>query len=142
MRLPIHVDDIAEIFVRVLLADAPRYRVYNSGGTVISLGELADIVRGFSEARSPSSRTTGGKERQAITWWTTAACCRNLKWSIRPSASGCCKSSTTFVARRACHWSREDSALRCPGVAALQRMGPAYPPANLGMSVNPKRICA
>jgi nucleoside-diphosphate-sugar epimerase len=64
MRLPIHVDDIAEVFVRVLLADAPRYRIYNSGGTTISLGELADIVRGFlPEARITFEHETGGKER-------------------------------------------------------------------------------
>ena len=44
MRLLIHVEDIAEIFARVLLADAPRYPLYNSGGIPVSLGELADIV--------------------------------------------------------------------------------------------------
>jgi nucleoside-diphosphate-sugar epimerase len=37
----------AEVFVRVLLADAPRYAIYNSGGTPMSLGKLADMVRGF-----------------------------------------------------------------------------------------------
>jgi nucleoside-diphosphate-sugar epimerase len=64
MRLPIHVDDIAEVFVRVLLADAPRHPVYNSGGTMLSLGELADIVRGFlPEARITFEHDTGGKER-------------------------------------------------------------------------------
>jgi nucleoside-diphosphate-sugar epimerase len=64
MRLPIHVDDIAEVFVRVLLADAPRYRIYNSGGTPISLGELADMVRGFlPDARIAFEHETGGRER-------------------------------------------------------------------------------
>jgi nucleoside-diphosphate-sugar epimerase len=64
MRLPIHVDDIAEIFVRVLLADAPRYRVYNSGGSAISLGEIADLVRGFlPNAQITFEHDTGGKER-------------------------------------------------------------------------------
>src|SRR3989449_5062513 len=47
MRLLIHVEDIAEVFARVLLADAPRHSVYNSAGIPVSLGELADIVRGF-----------------------------------------------------------------------------------------------
>src|SRR5438094_6831397 len=47
MRLLIHVEDIAEVFTRVLLADAPRHALYNSGGIPVSLGELADIVRGF-----------------------------------------------------------------------------------------------
>ena len=64
MRLPIHVEDIAEVFVRVLLADAPRYPIYNSGGTVISLGELADMVRSFiPDTRITFEHETGGKER-------------------------------------------------------------------------------
>ncbi len=45
MRLLIHVEDIAEVFARVLLADAPQHALYNSGGIPVSLGELADIVR-------------------------------------------------------------------------------------------------
>src|SRR5438067_890381 len=44
MRLLIHVEDIAEVFARVLLADAPQHALYNSGGIPVSLGELADIV--------------------------------------------------------------------------------------------------
>jgi nucleoside-diphosphate-sugar epimerase len=47
MRLLIHVEDMAEVFTRILLADAPRHHLYNSGGIPISLGELADVVRGF-----------------------------------------------------------------------------------------------
>lgn len=63
MRIPIHVDDISEVFVRVLLADAPRYHIYNSGGTSISLGELADIVRGYlPDAQIHFQHESGGKE--------------------------------------------------------------------------------
>src|SRR5437667_5816000 len=62
MRLLIHVEDIAEVFTRVLLADKPKHDVYNSGGIPASLGELADIVRGFL----PDARITfdqdGGRE--------------------------------------------------------------------------------
>ena len=62
MRLLIHVEDIAEVFTRVLLADKPQHDVYNSGGIPASLGELADIVRGFL----PDARITfdqdGGRE--------------------------------------------------------------------------------
>src|SRR5437899_11922189 len=47
MRLLIHVEDMAEIFARVLLAEAPRHHLYNSGGVPVSLGELADILRGL-----------------------------------------------------------------------------------------------
>src|SRR5512132_88483 len=47
MRLLVHVEDMAEIFMRVLLAEAPRHSIYNSGGIPVSLGELAEVVRGF-----------------------------------------------------------------------------------------------
>jgi nucleoside-diphosphate-sugar epimerase len=62
MRLPIHVEDIAEVFVRVLLADTPRYPIYNSGGTPISLGELADIVREFLPEAQITFESDGGLE--------------------------------------------------------------------------------
>ncbi len=58
MRTLIHVEDIAEIFLRVLMAEAPRHHLYNSGGIPVSLGELADIVRGFL----PDARITFGEE--------------------------------------------------------------------------------
>ena len=63
MRCPVHVDDIAEVFVRILLADKPRHAVYNSGGTAISLGALAEMVRGFlPEAEISFEQNSGGKE--------------------------------------------------------------------------------
>ena len=43
----IHVDDMAEVFARVVMADKPAHRVYNSGGTAISLGEIAAIVHSY-----------------------------------------------------------------------------------------------
>jgi nucleoside-diphosphate-sugar epimerase len=58
MRLLVHVEDMAEIFARVLLAEAPRHSLYNSGGIPVSLGELADIVRGFL----PDAQITFGQE--------------------------------------------------------------------------------
>jgi nucleoside-diphosphate-sugar epimerase len=63
MRCPIHVDDIAEVFVRVLLAEKPQHRIYSSGGHAISLGALADMVRGFlPDAKISFEKQTGGKE--------------------------------------------------------------------------------
>jgi nucleoside-diphosphate-sugar epimerase len=62
MRLLIHVEDIAEVFIRVLLADAPRYDLYNSGGTPVSLGELADIVREFLPDAQITFAQEGGRE--------------------------------------------------------------------------------
>ncbi len=63
MRCPIHVDDIAEVFVRVLMADKPRHAVYNSGGIAISLNDIAAIVRGFiPDAKISFDQQTGGRE--------------------------------------------------------------------------------
>jgi nucleoside-diphosphate-sugar epimerase len=62
MRLLIHVEDIAEVFARVLLAEAPRHSLYNSGGIPASLGELADIVRGFIPDAKISFTNEGGRE--------------------------------------------------------------------------------
>ncbi len=62
MRLPIHVEDIAEVFVRVMLDNAPRYAVYNSGGTPISLGDLADLVREFLPDAQITFDNEGGIE--------------------------------------------------------------------------------
>ena len=64
MRCPVHVDDIAEVFARVLLADAPSHRIYNSGGHTISMGDLADMVRGFLPGADISFKyETGGREK-------------------------------------------------------------------------------
>ena len=62
MRLLIHVEDMAEVFMRILLADAPRHHLYNSGGIPISLGELADIVRGFLPEAQITFAQDGGRE--------------------------------------------------------------------------------
>jgi nucleoside-diphosphate-sugar epimerase len=62
MRLLVHVEDMAEIFARVLLAEAPRHALYNSGGIPVSLGELADIVRGFLPDAQISFAQEGGRE--------------------------------------------------------------------------------
>ncbi len=62
MRLLVHVEDMAEIFFRILLADAPRHDLYNSGGIPVSLGELADIVRGFLPRAEITFAEDGGRE--------------------------------------------------------------------------------
>lgn len=63
MRLPIHVEDISEAFTRVLLSDSPHHSIYNSGGTPISLGDLAGIVRGFLPDAQIEFDDEGGLER-------------------------------------------------------------------------------
>ncbi len=62
MRLLVHVEDMAEIFARVLLAEAPRHHLYNSGGIPVSLGDLADIVRGFLPDAQITFAQEGGRE--------------------------------------------------------------------------------
>jgi nucleoside-diphosphate-sugar epimerase len=62
MRLLVHVEDIAEVFLRVLLAEAPRHAIYNSGGIPVSLGELADIVREFLPDATITFEQEGGRE--------------------------------------------------------------------------------
>jgi nucleoside-diphosphate-sugar epimerase len=62
MRLLIHVEDMAEVFARVLLADAPRHHLYNSGGIPVSLGELADVVRQFLPDAQITFASEGGRE--------------------------------------------------------------------------------
>jgi nucleoside-diphosphate-sugar epimerase len=62
MRTLVHVDDMAEIFLRVLLADAPKHDLYNSGGIPVSLGELADAVRGFLPNAQITFAKEGGRE--------------------------------------------------------------------------------
>src|SRR5262244_2246177 len=62
MRCPIHVDDIAEVFARVLLSDRPKHRIYNSGGVAISRGEIADIVRSYlPDAQIGFAKESGGR---------------------------------------------------------------------------------
>ena len=110
MRCPIHVDDIAEVFARVLLADKPRHAVYNSGGMPISLGDLADLVREFLPDAQITLRARDRRQgelrqlpdRQHAAWSRSSAC------SICPTASACCRSSTTPAARPACRPSRAD----------------------------------
>jgi nucleoside-diphosphate-sugar epimerase len=63
MRCPIHVDEVAEIFARVIMSDRPQHWIYNTGGIAISLGEIADTVREYlPEAKISFDRDTGGKE--------------------------------------------------------------------------------
>jgi nucleoside-diphosphate-sugar epimerase len=40
----VYVDDIAELFVDVILEPSPDYNAYNAGGNVVSVQDLAEIV--------------------------------------------------------------------------------------------------
>ncbi len=62
MRLPVHVDDIAEAFVRVTMVDKSAHEIYNSGGYPISLGDLAAIVKKFIPDAQINFASQDGKE--------------------------------------------------------------------------------
>jgi nucleoside-diphosphate-sugar epimerase len=63
MRCVIHVEDMAEVFARILLSDKPEHDTYNSGGTMVSMAELAAQVREFlPDADISFEAETGGRE--------------------------------------------------------------------------------
>lgn len=67
MRLPLHVDDITEVFARVLLCDNPKHPIYNSGGQAISLKEISAIVLKYlPEADIHFENEKGGKEQSGL----------------------------------------------------------------------------
>ncbi|PKB74510.1 MAG: hypothetical protein BZY72_01440 [SAR202 cluster bacterium Io17-Chloro-G8] len=62
MRLPVHVDDIAEAFVRVTMVDKSAHAIYNSGGHPISLDDLAAIVKKYLPDAQITFASQDGKE--------------------------------------------------------------------------------
>ena len=67
MTLPLHVDDIAEVFLRVTLAEETHHAIYNSGGESMSLGELATTVHEFlPEAEITFDEDEGGRESSGL----------------------------------------------------------------------------
>lgn len=64
MRNVIHVEDMAEVFARVTVAEKPKHELYNSGGTTVSLAELAALVREFlPDADIRFEAATGGRDK-------------------------------------------------------------------------------
>lgn len=66
---PIHMEDASEALTRIVLAEKPRHRIYNTGGTAIRMGELADIVRSFlPDAQISFRHETGGEHSNPINY--------------------------------------------------------------------------
>jgi nucleoside-diphosphate-sugar epimerase len=66
MQCVLHVDEVADVFARVVLAEKPAHRIYNTGGTTVTLGELADIVRSFiPDAQISFEQESGARQRNA-----------------------------------------------------------------------------
>ncbi len=62
-----HVEDIAEVFVRVTLAAETRYPIYNSGGESLSLGQLAALVSDvLPDAEIKFEAEEGGREGSGL----------------------------------------------------------------------------
>ncbi|MGZ0187122.1 MAG: NAD-dependent epimerase/dehydratase family protein [Alphaproteobacteria bacterium] len=63
MRCVIHVEDMAEAFARVLMAEKPAHETYNSGGAMVSLAELAAMVKEYlPDADIQFQAETGGRD--------------------------------------------------------------------------------
>src|SRR5271157_6043791 len=85
MRAPIHVDEIAEIFARVVTKDKPDHAIYNTGGHTISLGDLADMVREFLPAAQITfDNETGGRERSGNYLIDNSRVVREFSMQFRP----------------------------------------------------------
>jgi nucleoside-diphosphate-sugar epimerase len=84
MRLLIHVEDTAEIFARVLLADAPRHEIYNTGGIAVSLGELADLVREFLPDARITFEKEGGREESGNYLVDNSRLCKEFGIELPP----------------------------------------------------------
>src|SRR5216684_407303 len=87
MRLLIHVEDMAEVFARILLADAPRHALYNSGGIPVSLGELADIVREFLPGARITFEKDGGREESGNYLVDNSRLCKEFGIGYPPLAT-------------------------------------------------------
>ena len=67
MTLPLHVEDIAEAFVRVTLAEQTAHSIYNSGGHSTSLAALADLVRDvLPDAEITFDAESGGRDASGL----------------------------------------------------------------------------
>ena len=67
MTLPLHVEDIAEVFVRVTLAEQTAHSIYNSGGHSTSLAALADLVRDvLPDAEITFDAESGGRDASGL----------------------------------------------------------------------------
>jgi nucleoside-diphosphate-sugar epimerase len=95
MRCVIHVEDMAEAFARVLLADKPKHTTYNSGGTTLSLGEI-----GSSGTRGLAQRGDGWPRHLGKLPDRQPPPCRRVRPAVQTPASVLRKSLTIFVPAR------------------------------------------
>jgi nucleoside-diphosphate-sugar epimerase len=84
-RCVVHVDDVAEVFRRVALKEAPRYDLYNTGGQTLSLGEIAGMVRSIIPDADVRFRNEfGGDERSVAYLFDNSRLVEEFGISYRP----------------------------------------------------------
>jgi nucleoside-diphosphate-sugar epimerase len=87
MRLPIHVDDISEIFVRVSLSEKPQHAVYNSGGETIAMGDIAALVQKYlPDAQISFDKETGGRELSGNYMMDNSRLVQEFEYDLAPYA--------------------------------------------------------
>ena len=85
MRLPIHVDDIAEQFVRVTLAESTQHVIYNSGGETVSLGDIAALVTKYlPDAQITFEHESGGREHSGLYMMDNTRMAQEFEVSLAP----------------------------------------------------------
>ena len=85
MRLPIHVEDTSEIFVRVTLAEKTGHVVYNSGGETISMGDLAGLVKRYlPDAEIGFENESGGRERSGNYMMDNSRLVQEFEYNLAP----------------------------------------------------------
>jgi hypothetical protein len=111
MRLPIHVEDTSEIFVRVTLAEKTEHVVYNTGGETISMGDLAGLVKRYlPEAEISFENESGGRERSGNYMMDNSRLVQEFEYNLAPFEQRVLGSSTRYGRKRDCRWSpRVDS---------------------------------
>ncbi|MBN1661570.1 MAG: NAD(P)-dependent oxidoreductase [Anaerolineae bacterium] len=77
----IHVDDVAELFARILAATSPLHAIYNAGGDNVSLDELVDQVRRII----PDAEYIWGTGRLSLPYWVDSSRAEaEFDWRRRP----------------------------------------------------------
>jgi nucleoside-diphosphate-sugar epimerase len=79
----IYVDDVAELFARILAAPSPLHAIYNSGGDNVSLDELASQVRQII----PDAECAFGSGQLSLPYWVDSTRAESeFDWRRRPLA--------------------------------------------------------
>jgi nucleoside-diphosphate-sugar epimerase len=84
----IYVDDVAELFARILAAPSPLHAIYNTGGDNVSLDELTGQVRQIL----PDAEYTFGTGRLSLPYWLDSTRAEaEFDWKRRPLAERLCE---------------------------------------------------